>query len=248
MNYQRGDLLKMKTGNPYYIALDEKNICVIMDCGVIRSVQGMAGPFNATGFQKVGAAEILIIAGTIKLPQWAVKIMNTSQTPITSNIPATSTPPPTGYPIGTVLHGTNARIGNLWIITLDNSYQASLLYDGRRGLVAPDESYKKDTMRPGMNIATAGDIILKLGTNLPPWARNYYYSTPPPVYPPLPIAPPRAGVITQVNKDLGLSNGVKLIPKEQTKESCQHEYKQYYGLTECYDYCIKCDRKRSMLK
>lgn len=186
---------------------------------------------------------------TLTLPQWAVNIMNTSQTPITSNIPATSTPPPTGYPIGTVLHGTNQRIGNLWIITLDNSYQASLLYEGKRFFTPPDSSYKRDTMSPGMRIATSSEILAKVGLGgLPSWAQAFYFGsgqfTKPTQAPKYILL--KMGI---VQRDLGITPLEEKNLAPAPTDTCKHvKWQPYYGLTESYEFCTTCDKKRTISK
>jgi hypothetical protein len=35
------------------------------------------------------------------------------------------------------------------------------------------------------------------------------------------------------------------ITKSEMPSSCEHTWTPYYGLVECYDFCVKCDKKRA---
>ena len=185
-------------------------------------------------------------------------------------------PPPNGYPIGTILHGNSPRIGNLWIITVDNSFQAALLYDGKLNFVCPDSSYKTDRMSPGMRIADGHDVALKVG-KLPTWATSLILTTHKPVrgFLQKPSTTLPHGVLQQINKsfaaitpqkklnDLGLTKpksygGFQSIFADDEGHAPLRDcparkegyclYEPYYGFTDTYEYCVHCDHKRTMRK
>lgn len=193
--------------------------------------------------------------------------------PPTQTTTTGGTLPPSGYPVGTVLHGTNAAKGNLWIITVDQSYQASLLFDGTTKTVAPDSSFKRDRMSPGMRMADPGDIASKLGSwkNIPTWAQSLILTSPGklPLPKPSTTIPPQ--VIQQIQKqfaaitpqkqlnDLGLTKTKKsywsddahdVVPSRlcPSRKEGFCDYQPYYGFTDTYMYCVHCDDKRKMPK
>lgn len=44
----------------------------------------------------------------------------------------------------------------------------------------------------------------------------------------------------------GSADGFVFVPiVSPFKTSCQHEFKSYMGLTESYNYCVKCDQKET---
>ena len=113
---------------------------------------------------------------------------------------------PHGYPIGTILHGTNKLKGNLWIITVDQSYDASLLFDGSNKSIVMDSLYKRDRMRPNMVIATTQDVmaILGNGNRLPNWATALILTVPKTTLPlPKPSQALTPAAIQAVAKALG---------------------------------------------
>jgi hypothetical protein len=189
-----------------------------------------------------------------------------------STLPAM--PNVTGYPIGTVLHGNNKAIGNLWIITIDNSYDAVLLFDGRSQTVMMYQGSRRDTMSPGMRIAEHAEVVQKVNT-IPKWAMALILTTHSQsgsiLAKPSTKIPPQ--VIQQINKsfaaitpqqqlnDLGLTKpsygGFQSINDDNeltTVRPCPASpgdycvYKTYYGLVEVYEYCCTCDHKRTVRK
>lgn len=177
--------------------------------------------------------------------------------------------PLTGYSIGTILHGTNPKIGNLWIITLDHSFSASLLFEGKTKTVVNSDAYKRDKMRAGMQIALPNEIASILGgwAAIPTWAQSFILSSSitqlgassgSSIKPSNPIAP---GALPAVNAALAHMRpfGRKQltdhgIVKENNESSCParnggvHIYEAYYGFTDVYEFCQFCDHKRSMKK
>lgn len=188
--------------------------------------------------------------------------------PMLPGIPLPAIVPP-GYSIGTVLHGNNPKIGNLWIITVDQSFQASLLFEGKTKTVCADSLYKRDNMSPGMRIATNPEISYCLGYNYiyPKWVQSLMLT---PVYtksilPKLSTAlPPSAvaavyaalGTTTSGSQMKPLFNAGLLKSKEAIDgtRSCPARkdgscnYQDYYGFTDVYKYCVYCDHKKGMPK
>lgn len=174
---------------------------------------------------------------------------------------------PQGYSIGIILHGTNPKIGNLWIITLDHSFSASLLFEGKTKTVVNSDAYKRDQMRLGMKIALPNEIASILGgwAAIPTWAQSFILSpsitqlvgaTGSSQNPSNPVAP---GALPAVNAALGHLRpfGRKQltdhgIVKENSELACParsggvHIYEAYYGFTETYEFCSYCDHKRRM--
>jgi hypothetical protein len=170
------------------------------------------------------------------------------------------------YPVGTILHGKSTK-GNLWIITLDNSFAASLLYDGTKFSVVTDIAYKRDQMSPLMRIADPADVASKLGSwaNLPTWAQSLILTKPSPLPLPKPstVIPP--AVVAQIQRtlgnnttpgqlnSLGLTKPTVEVAAPTSYRTCPArdggccDYKPYYGFTENYMYCVFCDdKKRNM--
>lgn len=186
--------------------------------------------------------------------------------PTSQMIPSSSgSTPPNGYAIGTILHGTNARKGNLWIITVDQSFDGSLLFDGLSKTVVPDSQYKRDTMSPGMVIADPNDIARILGgwKYIPTWAQSLILTSPKPLPLPKPSVVIPHGAMQQINKafatitsqkrlqDLGLTKTSNEFASDfdcPSRREGGHEFKPYYGFSDTYDYCQWCDKKRPMSK
>lgn len=186
--------------------------------------------------------------------------------PMLPGIPLPAMLPP-GYSIGTVLHGNNPKIGNLWIITVDQSFQASLLFEGKTKTVCVDSLYKRDNMSPNMRIASPHDITSSIGSwaNLPKWVQSLMLtpiSTKPVLPKPSTTLPPSAvaavhaalGTTTSGSQmkplfDAGLlkskesDDGTRLCPAR--KGGCCN-YQDYYGFTDVYKYCVHCDHKKGM--
>ncbi len=157
------------------------------------------------------------------------------------------------YDIGTILHGKNTRIGNLWIITQDKSFIASLLYDGNAQVIAPDATYKTDLMSPGMMIASDHDIAASLGgwDKMPQWASAFVRQRIlVPGLAPISTTIP-ASALAAIYKAIGpiATNREHLLDKGLIKSKidiCDHEYKPYFGFTDVYEYCVHCDHKKGM--
>ncbi len=158
------------------------------------------------------------------------------------------------YRIGTLLHGNNTKIGNIWIVDVDNSFRASLLWDGKLKLYIQDHMIgKQDTMSLGMIRATYVDILNAYGP-LPNWAISLFLlagsssttamSTPPPNI--------NNAALHSIINSLGLEEKKVDTGRESdsmwsvSKDACRHEYKDYFGFTENYQYCMKCDHKVRM--
>jgi hypothetical protein len=144
---------------------------------------------------------------------------------------------------GTILHGKNTRIGNLWIITYDQSFEGSLLWDGKYKAIIHDIAYKRDKMAPDMTIATMDEVRGIIGghNNLPIWAVNLMGS-PAAQLPLLPFVI-NPTVYKTVMKVLDKDKPMVMKKVDNPDDRCDHEYKSYQGLTECYDFCVKCDKK-----
>lgn len=171
--------------------------------------------------------------------------MSAAQVLPTSSQGLAPIPPPPGYPIGTILYGKKISIGNLWIITKDMSFEASLLYDGKNGIYCATSQYKRDTMSAGMLINKSIST-----SNLPLWAANLVIGMhsisatklSPQIQASMGLQPfkdagllkPRAGIVSMSKCPSRLDDMCVFIP--------------YHGFTENYDYCKYCDRKRSIPK
>ncbi len=176
-----------------------------------------------------------------------------------------------GYPIGTILHG-NSNKGNLWIITVDQSYDASLLFEGTTKSVVASELYKRDRMSPNMRIPTASEVAIFLGSwlNLPTWAK-LLIQTPSKPQLPIPSTTLTPAAIQAVNKALGAiatpQSQLKSLGLTKTKQpyagvietsdyipsrDCPARsegfcsYQPYYGFTDQYMFCEYCDDKKRM--
>lgn len=166
------------------------------------------------------------------------------------------------YAIGTILHGNNTLIGNLWIITQDQSNTASLLWDGKLKMLCSHLNSKVDRMSLGMRIATPSEVAATTGglSFLPRWAQDLILNpkpapllTPPSTY----LAP---AVLAAVDAALGniVTDRAKLLDKGLIKvrdlDICPsvgngvHDFQPYYGFTDTYEYCIYCDTKRGFPK
>jgi hypothetical protein len=143
---------------------------------------------------------------------------------------------------GTILHGKNTRIGNLWIITYDQSFEGSLLWDGKNKTVTSGVSYKRDQMAPDMIIATMDEVRGIIGgyNNIPIWAVSLMGSSVQLTPPPLIVNPT---VYKTIMKVLDKDKPMVMKKVDNPDDRCDHDYKSYQGLTECYDFCVKCDKK-----
>ncbi len=168
------------------------------------------------------------------------------------------------YKIGTILHGNNTRIGNLWIITKDDSYEGSMLWDGGLSLVAPTDLYKRETMSNGMLVADAFDVARIMGSwaNLPVWANNLISTKDSQlVSGKANVQIVNPAVIKSIESALGQSittrqkmidNGlIKMHSKDESgvcpaRKDGGHFFASYHGFTDTFDFCIHCDYKRPL--
>lgn len=258
---KRGDYVLIPAPGTLCIGINNTRMSVFMEgpTGTIRIYQGSDIDFISAD-KIITESEMRNIYGSKALPIWVNAIRASATQPplpggsphmrpfgLPIQLPQSGGPPiagqPVGYPIGTVLHDKNALIGNLWIVTVDNSYDASMLYDGKLKICAPDIYYKQDTMAPNMRIATPPEIKQILGINsMPAWASWFYvgswYGA---------TATIRSRLINRIAKDLGMEKAEK--PKSDSNEtSCFHKYQVYHGLNHSFEFCTICDHKKDLIK
>jgi hypothetical protein len=169
------------------------------------------------------------------------------------------------YSTGTILHGTNTKIGNLWMVYDGPLSQIALLWDGRNNLVCDHfRSTKHDIAQSSMKECTLRDALLIMNityASMPLWASDLISSAQPITLPnslatgssnkPVQLTP---HVLRKVRKALGIEgDDVKPEPK-LSDTGCPgtsgglHEYVAYTGLNQSFDFCKHCDTKRYGIK
>lgn len=181
------------------------------------------------------------------------------------------------YKIGMLFYGSAKSVGNVWIVTDDGQSvtfgyggqmpSIALLFDGRQKLFCNDyKTTKHDYIRAGTLLREADpkDVAFNGGiqlSNFPNWAQTYinqytYYPLVNGLKPnsvQLPI-----GTLKKVYKYLGGNDEKDLtgnnLPVKVEIESCakssngEHDFVNYTGFVESYDYCLHCDVKRRSMR
>lgn len=167
------------------------------------------------------------------------------------------------YRQGTVLYGNNVFKGNLWIITVDYSLHGSLLWNGPNKHFMPDPS-STDTM--SINMSICNDPYKHTGqTELPKWAKDLVIAASPVARTgSIPVVLPKSSitldpaVIKSISAALNLEIGNKEVDfktiASYSKDGSEineckdgrvyHDWCNYTGLIEQYQYCSYCDMKR----
>ena len=262
----------MNTGNFAYYRSGKTEMLYIIEDDYAWCVVNADGSINQTkGFHlekkyiqgvntytcPAGAMDILSMMGFNPYPQWVQDIRNSVQTP--TNPATASAIGSTGFPIGSLILGTG-KANNVWIINKDNSRDVSLLWDGKGARFCGSELERQDNLLPGhrqnVSINIAIDTINnKLPVpaqityaNVPQWAKNLLltHHVPVPTFKAPPPSIPQGVAVAM--KSLGLQQKEE---KEQKtfatfQDTCQHDFREYVGIREIYEYCVHCDIKRAI--
>lgn len=161
---------------------------------------------------------------------------------------------------GVILHGKNKALGNLWIVYDGPMRLIALLWDGHARRYAPDfKTTKHDVIKPGSILveATIGEIHAVTGGHLglmPQWAKDLSNQ--------LVHNKPISGVMLapnimqKINKALGLPDDLTSESEQGTvktsdatcaspkSDTGRHKYVAYTGLSESFEFCEWCDKKR----
>lgn len=165
------------------------------------------------------------------------------------------------YKLGTMFHGTNKYVGNIWIVYQDNSNDVALLLDGRLKLYCQDlATTKKDKLSP-MSLAvevtpTELHSIAFVHGPLPQWAQDLCNGRANTMFNalPIPTVTLSPGVIQKIQKslDIDLTKDSEKVILRKDEDHCPsgswHQYVNYTGLNQSFQYCTWCDAKRAMPK
>lgn len=189
------------------------------------------------------------------------------------------------HALGTVFYGSRLNNVNLYIIDKDNSFEATMMWNGLAQRPCLDvATAKRASMSSKNQTALEAGILAVMGSGMtiPNWALAIINKT---IYPNLsliapvlwsppstpPIVPsrvpgalvaealmPRRGhapfkrfqlppeLLPLIEKNLGMKLTDDEKPDKVDKVLCEHEFKDYFGLTDNFHFCIKCDLKIRM--
>lgn len=202
------------------------------------------------------------------------------------------------YALGTVFYGSRTTNVNLWIIDKDNSYEATMMWDGLVQRPCVDlATAKRATMGPKNIRALENEILAIMGSGMtiPNWvlgiiSKSFYPNlasmaptlwqpaatsapTPAPmggslwpgpngslspIFDKSALIPRRTGYAPTkrfqlppelrplIEKNLGMSLTDEPMFDNIKERVCDHVWKDYFGFTDNYHYCEKCNEKMRM--
>lgn len=174
-----------------------------------------------------------------------------------------STPPsaPTVYPIGAMFLGSGAN-GNVYIINRDKSRDVSMLWKGRSKRWCHNATEFTDNIKAAntpkfLNFVEVEDFIRKhhgveVRGTWPQWVKVLWGTALPsgPRSGHLPVSGPviNPAVVPGLVKAGVLKQCVPEKKVDSVRETCNHQFIQYFGFREVYEFCVHCDKKRPIGK